>query len=436
MKVRDNASQEWIEILAVKGDKGDKGDPGPQGPAGPQGPPGPSGGGGSGSGGGDTVRLNEFRIEASAHKGTNGNNDLFFPVTVKPNTTYVFEGAPYTWCGVQTAAGMIGHTANTDQTLQFTTGANETQVTIQLYPGANSTTIATFDASPVKLYAIGQGIVVNTTFTQQGINLGNGTLYNSDTRIVTDYIQVIEGDVIKFSSTGIVRQVSGCLFDSNRQFVQNFPADAWVNLGTFTAPASGYIRVAFSTGGFPGDPLNPTDDGSTMRIEIQRGDVPRDWLVDTQLIKNSQNLITNGAVATAYNQIADGMNNVINTLNGFLNPTKYAMPCASGYSNFSSGSVYWKTPDNMVHLTAIITIGQTTNPNANLFNMPTGYRPAATVVIPATTSYESNYMPQAAGINFNSDGTCRYYGPQLGTNNHLMINAEYPAAATSAQAED
>ncbi len=116
------------------------------------------------------------------------------------------------------------------------------------------------------------------------------------------------------------------------------------------------------------------------------------------------------------------------TLNGFLYPTKYAMPCASGFTNFSDGSLYWKTPDNMVHLTAIITVNNSLAANGTVFNMPAGYRPAATVVIPAICSYETNYMPEAGGFNFNADGTAVWYGPSLGANRHIIINAVYPAA--------
>lgn len=260
----------------------------------------------------------------------------------------------------------------------------------------------------VAMYCMSDNSYVTTTLYNN-----RSTPYNATTSTTTAEIETFKSDLVKAGYTSFV-QKGPLLCSGNIGGTAVYGVIVGQSDSGLSAVAG---KMNFSSG---------KDFNLTLPYEVlgSSGSTSlRLW--DSVEVVSSGGGSSSGGGGTDY---SEEISDLQTTLNGFLHPTKYAMPCASGFTNFSDGSLYWKTPDNMVHLTAIITVNNSLAANGTVFNMPAGYRPAATVVIPAICSYESNYMPEAGGFNFNANGTAVWYGPSLGANRHIMINAQYPAA--------
>lgn len=290
--------------------------------------------------------------------------------------------------------------------------------------------------------------LVSTTYTLDGLRLQDGGIYGNTYRMATDYIPVEAGDTIEFEfDEDSGWEISGCAYNLSQGFVTAiFNPDGWTNnYGPWDIEGTGYIRVAFRLNGYEGVQLNTDEYPSHIRIykngkgNGSSGGGSTSIVVDQVLDQGSSNAISNGAVTTALTNLEVRMNAVESVMQQFLTPRKYSFPAASGFSNFTSASVYWKTPDNMVHITCNVNITTQFNPNALLGTMPEGYRPSSTVTLPCTFAYESNFNPIAGGVNVNTDGTIRYYGASVDGSSqtkHLIINAEYAVPPVATQNEE
>lgn len=233
---------------------------------------------------------NEFVVKDTAYVE---GNDAFYPLSVEPNTTYIFDASDYSWVGVSVDGEMNGHTGS-DKVIEFTTGATTTEVVAQFYPGYIPETVNTPDLSNIKFYkkdginiknkqdklVAGSGIsisgnvisvsntkllTVSPDFVSGGLILESGGVYENEYRITTDYIQVSSGDKLNLSAVGSDWEVSGCIYNSSKTLVSTFPDTSWTDLGEYTVPSSGFVRLTFRQGGYQGTSLT-TDDSSKITI--------------------------------------------------------------------------------------------------------------------------------------------------------------------------
>lgn len=287
-------------------------------------------------------------------------------------------------------------------------------------------------------------ISVQTTWSLDGLQLENGSLYGNEKRITSAFIPVKSGDKITFEADGDNWEISGCLYSgSDQSYITYWPTNTWNSLGTYTidpdpsgVPYDAYIRVTYRQGGYSGTTFTLSD-ASKIHITITRE--MQGITVDQILDQSSSNAISNKAVTTALSNLEVRMSAVESVMQQFLTPRKYSFPTADGLSNFTEASVYWKTPDNIVHISCNVNIPTQFNANALLGTMPEGFRPSGTATLPCTFAYESNFNPVAGGVNVNTDGTIRYYGASVdgrSQTKHLMINAVYAVPPVTSQSEE